>query len=403
MTTGSDLDVHRPSNEAPVVVSFTPPPAERLDLVAFVVPVWRWRLAAMLVLLLGVIAALWTGLQQPDRTWRIVVDAGDLTPSVITERLTQVVIPAALAEAPAGYRPDIDVRSAEDASASPVKNDAAAHSRLIAVTFETAPAQSHEAQQLQAAMAASLETWFQMIEPSLGATAMAVNRASLNELLAQAKVKLDIVTDPTVIAARKADLEAVATQAQHALDTARSSAQYLEQRRATLNDRVATLTRTIDQLLTTSDGDTQGTIDRITADRITALRLELEDRIPAERQRIEAELAQDAADERRASLDLTHAQSAISAFDKTIQNERGVAQTAVTLAQANLDQFEARAAGRLVHVAPSLLSTTSVEADRISRGLMALIVLIIAAAAAVGCTWCLEGLYQARRRIAKGA
>ena len=367
----------------------------RLSLPLLLAPLWRWRWVVISVLVLTMIAAGWVWTRPTQVLRQIVIRRGVISASHFKSQLENLIIPGALNAMDPLWRPNIEIidrtlSEEDDADKPTVAPD------LSTLSFPLHPTDPERTATLTALLRNRLND---LSEDSIALAEVDDNstQLALNQSLSRAQRAFSLVSDDQYVDTLRGEIERDISLTEAAIRRQNALHESLMKRYASLTDRIALLQGALDSLLASMDesASTYPGMSQVVADRVTSMRMELENQIPAERVQLikNLESSQARVDELEASLKQQRLRS--NTFETDIADRQANAQMAIETTTGALAKYAARSKAKLVSQPLSILEEFDL-AETSNRVLITLGVLILGGLASLLSAYVLEAVRLAR-------
>lgn len=369
------------------------PDSRSMDLQQLFAPIWRWKWVVATLLVLTIIAGAWYFTKPPKAQYQFIVQVGSYPRAALLEQLEGVIVPQASMNLPDLWRPEVKIGPLTKMSSESAHYPEHLISVSLLLSSGSAEAQSQFISRIQSAV-----SQLSAISEKIVASEYQAQLSQLQRALSEATVAHAIISKESYVDALRGLItkEILLTQA----GIQRQEAIFLHQtqRDATLDEHAVRLTSNLDGLLATM-GETESKFPgaaQILIDRITSLRLELEDRLPNERLQIERRLNECNAEQDRLTAILSQQRLEFNNFDTDLATRQAAALDALAIAQNALDLFEARKSAGLVHQPVSIIDEFEIYQTNETRLLVTLAILVFGALCSLLSAYALEVLRLAR-------
>ncbi len=371
-------------------------PTGGLDLKQLLAPIWRWRWVVWGVLLLTVLVGGWYFTRSPKLMHRFVIESGSYPRSLLLEQIEGVILPRVTSELPGGWMPVIDV-GALVATDEPEPDDLATAKSLISISIPSAEDNSESQQILLDRLRAEMSL-FSKNDAVIADVGYAAEQAELMRVIAVSQRKYSIITEDSYVTALRGVVEKKIEFTKAAILRQETLFQFLSKRDASLDDRASRVSDRLDELLATMGGtgsDFSGAV-QVLVDRITSLRLELEERIPAERLQIERRIGECVAEQDRLAAILSQQQLEAHNFDTDLLARQAGAFVAVARAERNLILLEAKKQAGLIFQSAKIIEEIAIARLDDNKRLKTLAILILGGICSILSAYALETVRLAR-------
>ena len=387
-----------PSGGQPAVyfVNADGEPTGGLDLKQLLAPIWRWRWVVWGVLLLTVLVGGWYFTRSPKLMHQFVIESGSYPRSLLLEQIEGVILPRVTSELPGGWMPVIDV-GALVATDEPEPDDLATAKSLISISIPSAEDNSESQQILLDRLRAEMSL-FSKNDAVIVDVGYAAEQAELMRAIAVSQRSYSIITEDSYVTALRGVVKKKIEFTKAAILRQETLFQFLSKRDASLDDRASRVSDRLDELLATMGGTGSafsGAV-QVLVDRITSLRLELEERIPAERLQIERRLGECAAEQDRLTAILSQQQLEAHNFDTDLLARQAGAFVAVARAERNLILLEAKKQAGLIFQSAKIIEEIAIARLDDNKHLKTLAILILGGICSILSAYALETVRLAR-------
>ncbi len=387
-----------PSGGQPAVyfVNADGEPTGGLDLKQLLAPIWRWRWVVWGVLLLTVLVGGWYFTRSPKLMHRFVIESGSYPRSLLLEQIEGVILPRVTSELPGGWMPVIDV-GALVATDEPEPDDLATAKSLISISIPSAEDNSESQQILLDRLRAEMSL-FSKNDAVIVDVAYAGRQAELKRMIAVSRRAYSIITEDSYVTALRGVVEKKIEFTKAAILRQETLFQFLSKRDASLDDRASRVSDRLDELLATMGGTGSafsGAV-QVLVDRITSLRLELEERIPAERLQIERRMGECVAEQDRLAAILSQQQLEAQNFDTDLLARQAEALEAVAHAERDLVLLEAKKQAGLIFQSTKIIEEITIARLNDNKHLKTLAILILGGICSILSAYALETVRLAR-------
>ena len=352
-------------------------PTGGLDLKQLLAPLWRWRWVVCAVLLLTVLVGGWYFTRSPKLMHRFVIESGSYPRSLLLEQIEGVILPRVTSELPGGWMPVIDV-GALVATDEPEPDDLATAKSLISISIPSAEDNSESQQILLDRLRAEMSL-FSKNDAVIVDVAYAGRQAELQQAIDVNVRAYSIITEDSYVTALRGLVKKEIEFTNAAILRQETLFQFQSKRDASLDDHALRVSDRLDELLATM-GETESSFPgavQVLVDRITSLRLELEERIPAERLQIERRLGECAAEQDRLAAILSQQQLEAHNFDTDLLARQAGAFVAVARAERNLILLEAKKQAGLIFQSTKIIEEITIARLDDNKRLKTLAILIL--------------------------
>ena len=371
-------------------------PTGGLDLKQLLAPIWRWRWVVWGVLLLTVLVGGWYFTRSPKLMHRFVIESGSYPRSLLLEQIEGVILPRVTSELPGGWMPVIDV-GALVATDEPEPDDLATAKSLISISIPSAEDNSESQQILLDRLRAEMSL-FSKNDAVIADVGYAAEQAALMRVIAVSQRKYSMITEDSYVTALRGVVEKKIEFTKVAILRQETLFQFLSKRDASLDDHASRVSDRLDELLATMGGTGSafsGAV-QVLVGRITSLRLELEERIPAERLQIERRLGECAAEQDRLTAILSQQQLEAQNFDTDLLARQAGAFVAVARAERNLILLEAKKQAGLIFQSTKIIEEITIARLDDNKRLKTLAILILGGICSILSAYALETVRLAR-------
>ncbi len=387
-----------PSGGQPAVyfVNADGEPTGGLDLKQLLAPIWRWRWVVWGVLLLTVLVGGWYFTRSPKLMHRFVIESGSYPRSLLLEQIEGVILPRVTSELPGGWMPVIDV-GALVATDEPEPDDLATAKSLISISIPSAEDNSESQQILLDRLRAELSL-FSKNDAVVADVGYAAEQAELMRVIAVSQRSYSIITEDSYVTALRGVVKKKIEFTKAAILRQETLFQFQSKRDASLDDHASRVSDRLDELLATMGGTGSafsGAV-QVLVGRITSLRLELEERIPAERLQIERRLGECAAEQDRLTAILSQQQLEAQNFDTDLLARQAGAFVAVARAERNLILLEAKKQAGLIFQSTKIIEEITIARLDDNKRLKTLAILILGGICSILSAYALETVRLAR-------
>ncbi len=366
---------------------------QAIDLQRLLAPIWRWRWVQGVVLVLGLTWAVWNYLNATDSTLVLVVHRGDNDAAMVESQLREVVIPGAVQDLNKDWRPEVLLvqQDANDPETPP--------SDLYLLTAKTSSGTSEEHARLREALRERVGVLSKRFAAVTEAKELS-DAQQFEQSLVSAKSNLREISAPPYVNALRARLDRDLAYTKASVAKARGLEAAILERESRLSDREETLQSTLSLLLDTinDSNDTAG-LQQVFVDRITSIRLELEQRIPAERIDLRYRLGETRAELLQLAAQQSQQELEAATFDLDLDRRQSEAQTAVHTAEAAKALFQARVTASMVHQPLSIIEEFSEINDRESRLILSVSIAMLSGLTSLAAAYVLEGIRLGRQGV----
>ena len=387
-----------PSGGQPAVyfVNADGEPTGGLDLKQLLAPIWRWRWVVWGVLLLTVLVGGWYFTRSPKLMHRFVIESGSYPRSLLLEQIEGVILPRVTSELPGGWMPVIDV-GALVATDEPEPDDLATAKSLISISIPSAEDNSESQQILLDRLRAEMSL-FSKNDAVIVDVAYAGRQAELKRMIAVSRRAYSIITEDSYVTALRGLVKKEMEFTSAAILRQETLFQFQSKRDASLDDRASRVSDRLDELLATMGGTGSafsGAV-QVLVGRITSLRLELEERIPAERLQIERRMGECVAEQDRLAAILSQQQLEAQNFDTDLLARQAGAFVAVARAERNLILLEAKKQAGLIFQSTKIIEEITIARLDDNKHLKTLAILILGGICSILSAYALETVRLAR-------
>ncbi len=352
-------------------------PTGGLDLKQLLAPIWRWRWVVWGVLLLTVLVGGWYFTRSPKLMHRFVIESGSYPRSLLLEQIEGVILPRVTSELPGGWMPVIDV-GALVATDEPEPDDLATAKSLISISIPSAEDNSESQQILLDRLRAEMSL-FSKNDAVIADVGYAAEQAELMRVIAVSQRKYSMITEDSYVTALRGVVKKKIEFTKAAILRQETLFQFLSKRDASLDDRASRVSDRLDELLATMGGTGSafsGAV-QVLVGRITSLRLELEERIPAERLQIERRMGECVAEQDRLAAILSQQQLEAQNFDTDLLARQMEALEAVARAERALILLEAKKQAGLIFQSTKIIEEITIARLDDNKRLKTLAILIL--------------------------
>ncbi len=387
-----------PSGGQPAVyfVNADGEPTGGLDLKQLLAPIWRWRWVVWGVLLLTVLVGGWYFTRSPKLMHRFVIESGSYPRSLLLEQIEGVILPRVTSELPGGWMPVIDV-GALVATDEPEPDDLATAKSLISISIPSAEDNSESQQILLDRLRAEMSL-FSKNDAVIVDVAYAGKQAELKRMIAVSQRAYSIITEDSYVTALRGLVKKEMEFTNAAILRQETLFQFQSKRDASLDDHASRVSDRLDELLATM-GETESSFPgavQVLVDRITSLRLELEERIPAERLQIERRMGECVAEQDRLAAILSQQQLEAQNFDTDLLARQAGALEAVAHAERDLILLEAKKQAGLIFQSTKIIEEITIARLDDNKRLKTLAILILGGMCSFLAAYALETVRLAR-------
>ena len=371
-------------------------PTGGLDLKQLLAPIWRWRWAVCGMLLLTVLVGGWYFTRSPKLMHQFVIESGSYPRSLLLEQIEGVILPRVTSELPGGWMPVIDV-GALVATDEPEPDDLATAKSLISISIPSAEDNSESQQILLDRLRAEMSL-FSKNDAVIVDVAYAGRQAELKRMIAVSRRAYSIITEDSYVTALRGLVKKEMEFTNAAILRQETLFQFQSKRDASLDDRASRVSDRLDELLATMGGTGSafsGAV-QVLVDRITSLRLELEERIPAERLQIERRMGECVAEQDRLAAILSQQQLEAQNFDTDLLARQAGAFVAVARAERNLILLEAKKQAGLIFQSAKIIEEIAIARLDDNKRLKTLAILILGGMCSILSAYALEAGRLAR-------
>ena len=359
-------------------------------------PIWRWRWVVCAVLILTVLAGGWYFTRPADLRYQLVIRAGSYPRSLLLEQLEGVIVPQAIDGLPDGWKPRIKI-GALIASANADPDDLNTAQSLISMAYPI----SSGSPAAHAMLLDRLHTALDAISTKdtvIVSNQYRAQKSLLNRKVSATSAAYERISEEAYIMALRGLINKDIQLTEAALRRQEAIYQFQSKRSATLDEREVRIASRLDELLSTmgeTDSAFPGTV-QVLVDRITSLRLELEDRIPDERLQIERRLNESLAEQDRLAAILSQQKLEAHNFDADLAVRQSAALDELADAENSLALLQAQEEAELIHQPTAIieeLTTTQIDEN---RPLKTLAILVFGGLCSILSAYALEALRLAR-------
>ena len=371
-------------------------PTGGLDLKQLLAPIWRWRWVVWGVLLLTVLVGGWYFTRSPKLMHRFVIESGSYPRSLLLEQIEGVILPRVTSELPGGWMPVIDV-GALVATDEPEPDDLATAKSLISISIPSAEDNSESQQILLDRLRAEMSL-FSKNDAVIVDVGYAAEQAELMRAIAVSQRSYSIITEDSYVTALRGVVEKKIEFTKAAILRQETLFQFQSKRNASLDDHASRVSDRLDELLVTM-GETGSSFPgavQVLVDRITSLRLELEERIPAERLQIERRMGECVAEQDRLAAILSQQQLEAQNFDTDLLARQMGALEAVARAERALILLEAKKQAGLIFQSTKIIEEITIARLDDNKRLKTLAILILGGMCSFLAAYALETVRLAR-------
>ncbi len=371
-------------------------PTGGLDLKQLLAPIWRWRWVVWGVLLLTVLVGGWYFTRSPKLMHQFVIESGSYPRSLLLEQIEGVILPRVTSELPDGWMPVIDV-GALVFTDEPEPDDLATAKNLISISIPSAEDNSESQQILLDRLRAEMSL-FSKNDAVIVDVAYAGRQAELKRMIAVSRRAYSIITEDSYVTALRGLVKKEMEFTSAAILRQETLFQFQSKRDASLDDRASRVSDRLDELLATMGGTGSafsGAV-QVLVDRITSLRLELEERIPAERLQIERRMGECVAEQDRLAAILSQQQLEAQNFDTDLLARQAGAFVAVARAERNLILLEAKKQAGLIFQSTKIIEELTIARLDDNKHLKTLAILILGGICSILSAYALETVRLAR-------
>jgi len=408
MPTNTDLTPQASRSGAPnrpivYLVNADGDQGSRIDLPTLLAPFWRFRWVVIAVLALTVIAAGWVWTRPPQVMHQIVIRRGIIGAAHFRSQLENIIIPGALNAMDPGWRPVIKISSPILVLASGDDTDSSTATVDLSTVSFKARVGSPES---TAKLAGLLRQRIEMLALDSSPIANVENDSKqlvLSQAASRAEHAYSIVSNAEYVDAVRGEIDRDIALTEAGIRRQNAIHASLTERYASLSDRMVLLQGLLDNLLLSMDEDpsTYPGMSQVVADRVTSMRMEKENQIPAERVQLvqSIESSQARVDELEASLKQQRLQAAT--FNSDMAERQANAQIAIESATAALTKYQAQSAAKLVSQPLSIVEEFDLAKES-SRLLKTLVLLLVGGFASLLSAYVLEAIRLARIGVMQG-
>ena len=371
-------------------------PTGGLDLKQLLAPIWRWRWVVCAVLLLTVLVGGWYFTRSPKLMHQFVIESGSYPRSLLLEQIEGVILPRVTSELPDGWMPVIDV-GALVFTDEPEPDDLATAKNLISISIPSAEDNSESQQILLDRLRAEMSL-FSKNDAVIVDVGYAGRQAELKRMIAVSRRAYSIITEDSYVTALRGLVKKEMEFTSAAILRQETLFQFQSKRDASLDDRASRVSDRLDELLATMGGTGSafsGAV-QVLVDRITSLRLELEERIPAERLQIERRMGECVAEQDRLAAILSQQQLEAHNFDTDLLARQAEAFVAVAHAERNLILMEAKKQAGLIFQSTKIIEEITIARLDDNKHLKTLAILILGGICSILSAYALETVRLAR-------
>ena len=371
-------------------------PTGGLDLKQLLAPIWRWRWVVWGVLLLTVLVGGWYFTRSPKLMHRFVIESGSYPRSLLLEQIEGVILPRVTSELPDGWMPVIDV-GALVFTHEPEPDDLSTAKTLISISIPSAEDNSESQQILLDRLRAEMSL-FSKNDAVIVDVAYAGRQAELKRMIAVSRRAYSIITEDSYVTALRGLVKKEIEFTNAAILRQETLFQFQSKRDASLDDHASRVSDRLDELLATM-GETGSAFPgavQVLVDRITSLRLELEERIPAERLQIERRMGECVAEQDRLAAILSQQQLEAQNFDTDLLARQAGAFVAVARAERNLILLEAKKQAGLIFQSAKIIEEIAITRLDDNKHLKTLAILILGGICSILSAYALETVRLAR-------
>ena len=371
-------------------------PTGGLDLKQLLAPIWRWRWVVWGVLLLTVLVGGWYFTRSPKLMHQFVIESGSYPRSLLLEQIEGVILPRVTSELPDGWMPVIDV-GALVATDELEPDDLATAKSLISISIPSAEDNSESQQILLDRLRAEMSL-FSKNDAVIVDVGYAAEQAELMRVIAVSQRSYSIITEDSYVTALRGLVKKEMEFTSAAILRQETLFQFQSKRNASLDDHASRVSDRLDELLVTM-GETESSFPgavQVLVDRITSLRLELEERIPAERLQIERRMGECVAEQDRLTAILSQQQLEAQNFDTDLLARQAGAFVAVARAERNLILLEAKKQAGLIFQSAKIIEEIAIARLDDNKRLKTLAILILGGICSILSAYALETVRLAR-------
>jgi hypothetical protein len=348
------------------------------------------------------IAAGWAWTRPTEVLRQMVIRRGVISAPHFKSQLENLIIPGALNAMGPLWRPKIEIidrtLSAEDDADKPTVAP-----ELSTLSFPLHPTNPEQT----ATLTALLQNRINDLAADSIALAEVENNSThlaLNQSLSRAQRAFTLVSDEQYVETLRGEIERIISLTEAAIRRQNALHESLTKRYASLTDRIALLQGGLDRLLSSMDesASTYPGMSQVVADRVTSMRMELENHIPAERVQLikNLESSQARVDELEASLKQERLR--FNTFETDIADRQANAQMAIEAASAALTKYQAQSAAKLVAQPLTIVEEFDLTEKKSNRLLFSFGVLILGGLSSLLSAYLLEGVRLARMGATQG-
>ena len=374
-------------------------PTGGLDLKQLLAPLWRWRWVVCAVLLLTVLVGGWYFTRSPKLMHQFVIESGSYPRSLLLEQIEGVILPRVTSGLPDGWMPVIDVGAlvATDETDEPEPDDLATAKSLISISIPSTEDNSESQQILLDRLRAEMSL-FSKNDAVIVDVAYAGRQAELKRMIAVSRRAYSIITEDSYVTALRGLVKKEMEFTSAAILRQETLFQFQSKRDASLDDHASRVSDRLDELLVIM-GETESAFPgavQVLVDRITSLRLELEERIPAERLQIERRMGECVAEQDRLAAILSQQQLEAQNFDTDLLARQAGAFVAVARAERNLILLEAKKQAGLIFQSAKIIEEIAIARLDDNKHLKTLAILILGGICSILSAYALETVRLAR-------
>ncbi len=372
-------------------------PTGGLDLKQLLAPIWRWRWVVWGVLLLTVLVGGWYFTRSPKLMHRFVIESGSYPRSLLLEQIEGVILPRVTSELPGGWMPVIDVGALVATDETDEPDDLATAKSLISISIPSAEDNSESQQILLDRLRAEMSL-FSKNDAVIVDVAYAGRQAELKRMIAVSRRAYSIITEDSYVTALRGLVKKEMEFTSAAILRQETLFQFQSKRDASLDDHASRVSDRLDELLPTigETGSAFSGVVQVLVDRITSLRLELEERIPAERLQIERRMGECVAEQDRLAAILSQQQLEAQNFDTDLLARQAGALEAVAHAERDLVLLEAKKQAGLIFQSTKIIEEITIARLDDNKHLKTLAILILGGICSILSAYALETVRLAR-------
>ncbi len=372
-------------------------PTGGLDLKQLLAPIWRWRWVVWGVLLLTVLVGGWYFTRSPKLMHQFVIESGSYPRSLLLEQIEGVILPRVTSELPGGWMPVIDVGALVATDETDEPDDLATAKSLISISIPSAEDNSESQQILLDRLRAEMSL-FSKNDAVIVDVGYAAEQAELMRVIAVSQRSYSIITEDSYVTALRGLVKKEMEFTSAAILRQETLFQFQSKRDAEIDDHASRVSDRLDELLATM-GETESSFPgavQVLVDRITSLRLELEERIPAERLQIERRMGECVAEQDRLAAILSQQQLEAHNFDTDLLARQAGAFVAVARAERNLILLEAKKQAGLIFQSAKIIEEIAITRLDDNKHLKTLAILILGGICSILSAYALETVRLAR-------